>query len=941
MKKYIIGGATIIVALACTRENLQPESFSEDNGLVATIVSSHTDTKAILLDNPGVRMESFWQADDHIGVAGSDGQVQVFSVRDSDILNDGKTAVFHSDEAVPSGQLTAFSPWQENASVSDGKVTMTLPAIQKYAKVDGVSQPDPAANLMVGSGNATGGVSFRNTLSVLKVGQTFDKDVVLEKVEFRDLSGAAVAGTVTISSGEAPIAVVCGTEKVITLNCEEEKLKVNAGETARFYIMIPARSYPQGVEIDFVTTGEERIVRTTGTIGGVSFERNVVYPVGDVPNMDYELPSAATFQDGALMMTPELLRRVKFLTVEKVHVTSDDGSETATYNGVPIYLPAIEMLVPRDIKMEVGNWLVFDATDDLPSGGILKVKEVRDPYGDENHAYVYAVPTNNPFAAYKKLEVGGELYGEDGKENPDNGLDLDLSKYLSAIKDAEGNSIPFSRNARGEIVFDQGAMQTAMRKTGVSMNKTISSPPLSISHSGDNCSGSLSATLSVGMRMAMRVDEGKLWYMGFSFNPSLELGAEFSIKAEGSTGKDVHLITLEFYPGIPIAPGVILIPELDISAGVSVGGSIELKATMSKSFDLGTYGFSYSEQGFTFRHNEAQPPGDNGFSPELGASLEGSLSATATLTATPRISLYGLLSVGLATDFNLTFALKAGVSSDDGAYGKLELTPGLKFTPVTASLGGIFSNKWDDYAPEVEFEPIWERYLFPSVRESGGLIGPYTNWRGSIYRVQHTGYNPETQHEYKYYTCYKWIKPYSVPNWVGGKQLFTAIDGYKCAAASDKPTLDPWEFVLVVYTGVSHNGEWDDIAYAGCLKENADDVDWLKFQKIGEYTILSIPAGSTEEVVGGGTFASGVFQPGETYGLSFNYVNKRTGTRLFKDTPGKAFKIMWPNFLPCGDPYIQESFNEFWWDSYVAAHYPISSEPSLEPDGYYDFEPQL
>ena len=50
---------------------------------------------------------------------------------------------------------------------------------------------------------------------------------------------------------------------------------------------------------------------------------------------------------------------------------------------------------------------------------------------------------------------------------------------------------------------------------------------------------------------------------------------------------------------------------------------------------------------------------------------------------------------------------------------------------------------------------------------------------------------------------------------------------------------------------------------------------------------------------------------------------------------------MWPNFLPCGDPYIQESFNEFWWDSYVAAHYPISSEPSLEPDGYYDFEPQL
>jgi len=219
MKQYIIGSITLLCALACTRESLQPESVPQENGLVATIVSSQAETKAILLDNPGVRMESFWQADDHIGVAGPGGQVQVFSVRDSDILNDGKTAVFRSDEAVPSGQLTAFSPWQENASVSDGKVTMTLPAIQKYAKVDGVSQPDPAANLMVGSGNATGGVSFRNTLSILKIGQTFEKDVVLDRIEFRDMSGAAVAGTVTIDAGDAPVAVVSGDEKVITLSC--------------------------------------------------------------------------------------------------------------------------------------------------------------------------------------------------------------------------------------------------------------------------------------------------------------------------------------------------------------------------------------------------------------------------------------------------------------------------------------------------------------------------------------------------------------------------------------------------------------------------------------------------------------------------------------------------------------------------------------------------
>ena len=110
MKQYIIGSITLLCALACTRESLQPESVPQENGLVATIVSSQAETKAILLDNPGVRMESFWQADDHIGVAGPGGQVQVFSVRDSDILNDGKTAVFRSDEAVPSGQLFRSTP---------------------------------------------------------------------------------------------------------------------------------------------------------------------------------------------------------------------------------------------------------------------------------------------------------------------------------------------------------------------------------------------------------------------------------------------------------------------------------------------------------------------------------------------------------------------------------------------------------------------------------------------------------------------------------------------------------------------------------------------------------------------------------------------------------------------------------------------------------------
>ncbi len=938
MKQYIIGGITLLAALACTRESLQPESVPEENGLVATIVSSQAETKAILLDNPGVRMESFWQADDHIGVAGPGGQVLDFSVRASDIHKDGKTAVFRSDAAVPSGDLIAFFPWQQNAVVSGGKVTMTLPATQKYTKGNGVPQPDPAANLMVGSGNATGGVSFRNTLSILKIGQTFEKDVVLKKVEFRDKSGAAVAGTVTVSSGASPVAVVSGSEKVITLDCGEDGLEVKAGETARFFIIVPARTYSQGIEITFVTESGESIVRTSGTQGGVTFERSVIYPVGDIPNRDYELPSAAVLQEGARQMTPEILRKVKILTVDQVQVTSDDGTERATLNGVPIYLPQIEMLVPREMGLQVGNWLVFDATDDLPSGGILKVKEMKDPFGDENHAYVKAVPTINPFAAYKELKVGGQLYGEDGKEQPENGLDIDLSKYLSEVRDAQGTPIPFTRNARGEIVFDGETMEDVVTKAGVSMNKSLTSPPLTISHSGDNCSASFSASMSVSMRAAMRVEDGELWYMGFSFNPSLNLSAEFSIKAEGSIGKDIHLITLVFVPGVPIAPGVILTPELDISAGVSVGGSIELKTTISQSFDLGTFGFTYNDQGFSFRHNEAKPKKDDGFHPELGASLTGDLWAGASITATPTISLYGLLSVGLATEFGLKFGIEAGVSSGDGGYGKLYLKPGLKFTPITASLGGLISKKWDDFAPEIDFDPIWERYLSPSIKESGALVGKYTMWRGTIYSTPHTGIDPRTGEEYTYYTYYKSRPPYSVPAWVLGKDPFMTIDGYKYAIESDKPTLDDWDVVMEVFTGTTNSDAWGDIAYTGCLREKAVDFEWISYTKVGEHTMLHIPAGSTDKVRDTGTIGA-QFTPGQTYGIGFNF--KRNGKYLRKGGPGRAFKIMWPNNLPCGDPYIWEEIGEREWQNAVASGYRQSDEFFLDADGYWDFEPSL
>ena len=932
MKKTIILATLILAATSCTRESLSPDKeIPGADGLLATIVQSDQQTKAILLDNPGIRMESFWTAGEVIGVVGIDTNPVQFSVSAGDISGDGKTALFRSTENIPSGNLTAFSPYQEGANISDGKVFMDFPTVQHYTLGNGVAQPDPAANLMVGTGNATGGLSFRNATAILKIGQTFDQETVVKKVLFKDLSGAAVAGAASITPGLTPVASITGSESVITLDCGEEGVSVPAGKLARFYIIIPPRNYPKGAEITFITADGQSAVRTTGTSGGVTFDRSIIYPVGDIPNRDYVLPSAGQLAAGAILMTPELLRNVKILQMTMVPVQNDEGTQTVKdCNGNDVFLPSMDIYAPREMGFKEGNWLIFDATDDLPSGGVLKIKEIIEPFGDDNHALIKAQPTNNPFEAYQKLEVGSQMFDAEGQEIEGAGFDINMSDYLSEIRDGEGKKVPFHRNANGEIILDEGDVEDALSKAIIKTDNDFSSPTLSISNDGDHIKGSLEAKLTLSMRAAIKVQDCELHFITFSFEPSLNLSAKFSLEAEGNIGKDLHLFTLYFVPGIPITPGVVLTPQLDISAGIGIGGSIKLETSIDYTLSLGRFGFSYQPgDGFCFRHmKSAANPLE--ITPSLDASLKGSIYAYGSITATPRISLYGLFSAGLATEFSLKFGIEGGVQNDGWDYRKLFLQPGLKFTPVTASLGGLFSQKWDDFEKEQELDPIWERYLSPRIEGEGDLIGPTHLFRTTKY---------EADGHYYWIHC-----PNSLSAEYHSLPIFTHIDAYKYKVVSKVPTLDPWECVLQVFTGTPDIDEshmyWGlGLPYGGFLDNYFQawaDQGWKPSPNCTNYTLLDIPAGS-DELEASGTVAENAFANGTWYSVIENYRNKRTGKYLFDPDKeqGLLFRVMWPT-LPSGDyAYVTETISESLYDNLQC---PVSSTIDVSPNGYHDID---
>lgn len=907
----------LTVLLSCTREQLDTVRGESPCAIVASFASDGPETRAILLDNPGVRMTARWKGGDRIGIAGTSGSPIAFQVAEADIDADGKSAVFRSLNSVPSGNLISFYPWQEGATVSGGKIVMEFPSIQHFSKERGTPQPDPDVAVMAGTGSAEGGVSFYNVMSILKIGQIFDETTTITKLEFRDLSGKAVSGQLSIDPSSNYASEVSGNASVLTLDCGEG-VEVQAGELGKFFFVVPARAYPSGIEISFITSDGRRIAKTAGTAAGITLGRGIVYPVGNIPNRDYVAGAGASkLASGTLLMTPELLRQCVVLETDKQYIRGFDG-EYVTDQGTPVLVPYFEMIMPGNLGLKKGSYVVFEATDDLPGGGVFTVTEFDSPFADPDHCRVKLEMTVDFAKAFDKVEFGGSMFDDEGNLIEDQGLDIDMEGYVSEIRDAEGSPVPFSITPEGSIALSAETIEKALTRAIMSTEKTFTVPGIGLSYSGDWCSASLGATLNLNMKAACKIEDGELRFVHFTFHPTVDLSAEFSLSKEFSFDKEVPLFTLYCAPGIPVAPGVVLVPYLYVSAHIGMNAKISLKTSISYSYDMGRFGFSYQNGvGFSFRHFEAEPT-ETEVQPSLGAELSGRISAYAGIIAEPYISLYGLFGAGLKTDFKLTFSMvaKHTIIDENNVYyyssiadRHLELTPSLSFTPRTASLGGLFSKTWENLQLEFEFDPIWKRYLYP--KYEGYTVYDETGWpkvsgidgraiSGELYRFARNGmyglidYNPQN---------YPSHMPFVVVECTGVNYAYRTVE--------DWPTLDSWTLVAEVIAPSRGNKLWNEI------------IGWPNgggFQEIPEgplvqrYELLKMPAKGGKVVSAEGKFGEGMF-PGEgaLRAVVFKVINDKSG-KEFVTGVIPPFSYYYPS-TPAGDIFnITRVFERYYSD---------------------------
>ena len=276
MKKHIQSWllvAAILTLVSCSSENGEIVADNETNILMtftATQEGDAVNTKTAL-SSDGKTIQ--WEEGDKISIFDGKGN-QAFALK----TGAGTNSATFEGTASEAKTYTAIYPYQQNATLSDGKVTkvtnVTLPATQKA--IEGGF--DPTAALMMAQSINTS-LQFKNVVGYVKVKPNF----ACSKIVLRSGSASeylAGTGTLTYNSNVPTLDFTTSKSHSITLegNIKSEKT---------YYIAVPTTQLTAGWTISF-TTSDGSNVYTRKSKKDITFTRNKVINLGEFnTNGDY------------------------------------------------------------------------------------------------------------------------------------------------------------------------------------------------------------------------------------------------------------------------------------------------------------------------------------------------------------------------------------------------------------------------------------------------------------------------------------------------------------------------------------------------------------------------------------------------------------------------------------------------------------------------------
>ena len=703
----------------------------EPQRLTAKIIQGTTpvSTRATMLDTPGQSVALKWQDGDNIGVFGSKAGTNVaYKISASDIYNSGRTATFQTNYDGTDGDLLGYFPYDKSATLDgSGNLVLTMPAVQNYTEKSFTASPEASYCIMAGKGTTKDGVKFRTVTSLLKIGlisEVKDRRQKVRRVLFRDLADQPVTGPFAITwTGEEPTTTFSGGGKALTLDCGDAGVVLDTARICPFFLSVPARHYAKGFELTFEMTDGSKLTKTIGKTAGKTLLRSVVYPIGDFAQDTFENCSTK-LKPNALIVDADLIDKII-------------NTELYFHDGL---LSGTNFITIDDTSNEIqkDQFLLFMPSETFPYGMAVKVVSVT-PFQNSTIKKVTIQACDDFAEAFEEIKIGEPFWNEDGTFIEGKGLQIDLNKYLQKIILPDGEEAYFDREG-DEIVMElpfendydkdwgqvstRGLLDDGMAK----LKDSFTTPTLSVKLGKDDPEAEdpskrghgsiyLGAKVRFKTNMVLTASDGALQYVGLSITPIIKAKCDFTLSGEVSAGTGDKYLFTALFGGLAIGPIPITF-ECDFFASASIGGQIELKGTVNYQKTLNSYGFSYAKgSGFTGRSHFVQPDEEEGFNaPDVG--LTGTMYVKGTITAQPKVKIYGLFEAGVKAPMDMKLELTALDAKNgfslDGL--KLSLVPGIGLQPYVGTLAGRYTKTFKDFA-NIEFEPIWERWITPKIED--------------------------------------------------------------------------------------------------------------------------------------------------------------------------------------------------------------------------------
>ena len=327
--QYWLTALALAALSACTVQEPYND-VTMDEPFLATIEGADTRT---YVDGTGDNVRMHWTAADAINIYGgnADGKY-VFQGETGD--RGGSFGKESAASAVQTTRFYAVYPYDaSNQLVSDGVLSVTLPAKQKYAE----------GSFGLGTGWMTAvtadlqdhHLTFKNVMGFLKL--RIYGGAKIDQIVFRGNREEVVSGTATISVayGGAPTIAMTGTGTTVKLNCSNVETGAKEADATAFWIALPPMEFPGGFTVE--VTDDYGNVTTKTVSNPIRIERNVIQPMAafkvekQAPPIP-DLPTVSTNLPLLYIYTPDntpITSKDEWINDSQVYLKDTDGTVTS------------------------------------------------------------------------------------------------------------------------------------------------------------------------------------------------------------------------------------------------------------------------------------------------------------------------------------------------------------------------------------------------------------------------------------------------------------------------------------------------------------------------------------------------------------------------------------------------------------------------------------